>query len=86
VTRTEAEGAIRDLVALPFVTFDVAPILVRAFQIAHEYNRRSYDCIYIALDDREGMELWTGDQRLYNALNRNLPFVRWIGDYQRRTV
>src|ERR687895_746976 len=69
VTRTEAEDAIRDLLALPFVLFDVAPILVRAFEIAQAHNQRSYDCIYIAVSEREGMELWTGDQRLYNALH-----------------
>jgi predicted nucleic acid-binding protein len=84
VSRTEAEGAIRDLMALPFVMFDVASILVRAFEIAQHHNQRSYDCIYIALAEREGVELWTGDQRLYNALNRYFAFVRWIGDYQRR--
>ena len=84
VTRTEAEDAIRDLLALPFVLFDVAPILVRAFEIAQAHNQRSYDCIYIAVSEREGMELWTGDQRLYNALHTHFAFVRWVGDYQRR--
>jgi predicted nucleic acid-binding protein len=84
VSRTEAEEAIRDLLALPFVLFDVAPILVRAFAIAQAHNQRSYDCIYIAVSEREGMELWTGDQRLYNALHTHFAFVRWIGDYQRR--
>jgi predicted nucleic acid-binding protein len=48
VSRTEAEDAIRDLLALPFVLFDVAPIVVRAFEIAQVHNQRSYDCIYIA--------------------------------------
>jgi predicted nucleic acid-binding protein len=84
VSRAEAEEAIRDLLALPFVLFDVAPILVRAFEIAQTHNQRSYDCIYIAVTEREGMELWTGDQRLYNALHTHFAFVRWVGDYQRR--
>jgi predicted nucleic acid-binding protein len=84
VTRTEAENAIRDLLALPFVLFEVAPILVRAFEIAQAHNQRSYNCIYIAVSEREGMELWTGDQRLYNALHTHFAFVRWVGDYQRR--
>jgi predicted nucleic acid-binding protein len=84
VSRAEAEDAIRDLLALPFVLFDVAPILVRAFEIAQTHNQRSYDCIYIAVTERESMELWTGDQRLYNALHTHFAFVRWVGDYQRR--
>ena len=40
VSRTEAEGAIRDLMALPFVTSDLAPILVRAFKIRLSRNCR----------------------------------------------
>ncbi len=40
VSRTEAEGAIRDLMALPFVTSDLAPILVRAFEIGLSRNCR----------------------------------------------
>jgi predicted nucleic acid-binding protein len=83
-SRPEAEDAIRDLVALPFVLFDLAPILIRAFDIAQQHNQRSYDCIYVALAEREGVDLWTGDQRLYNALPTNFAFARWIGNYQRK--
>jgi predicted nucleic acid-binding protein len=57
VSRTEAEDAIRDLLALPFVLFDMTPIVVRAFEIAQAHNQRSYDCIYIALAEREGVEM-----------------------------
>jgi predicted nucleic acid-binding protein len=80
----EAEDAIRDLLALPLVLFDVGPILVRAFEIAQMHNQRSYDCIYIAVAEWEGRELWTGDQRLYNVLHTHFAFVRWVGDYRRR--
>jgi predicted nucleic acid-binding protein len=84
VSEAEAIDAIRDLLELPFLLFDVTPIVATAFEIAQQYNQRSYDCIYVALAQREGIELWTGDRRLYNALNSHVPFVRWIGDYQRK--
>ncbi len=83
MSESEAMDAIRDLLELPFLLFDVAPIVVTAFEIAQQYSQRSYDCIYVALARREGMELWTGDRRLYNALSPHVTFVRWIGDYQR---
>lgn len=82
LTETEATAAIRDLLALPFRLYDVAPIAVRAFEIAQQHNQRSYDSLYIALAEREGVELWTGDQRLHNALRPHANFVRWIADYQ----
>ena len=84
VTDVEARDALRDLLALPYLLFDVAPIVVSAFEIAQQHNQRSYDCIYVALAQREGVELWTGDQRLYNALRPHFAFVRWIADYQRK--
>ena len=84
VDEREAREAIRDLLALPFVLFDVAPVVNRAFDIAQQYNQRSYDCIYVALAEGEDMELWTGDRRLYNALHDHLAFIQWIGDYQRK--
>ncbi|MGH7965762.1 MAG: type II toxin-antitoxin system VapC family toxin [Candidatus Binatia bacterium] len=84
VSEDEAKIAVQDLLALPFLLYDVAPIAVRAFTMSRQYNQRSYDCIYVALAEREGVEVWTGDRRLYNALCAHLAFVRWIGDYQRK--
>jgi predicted nucleic acid-binding protein len=79
----EAGEAIRDLLALPFVVCDVAPIAERAFAIAQQHNQRAYDCLYVALAERESIELWTGDHRLYNALHAQYALVQWIADYQR---
>ena len=45
---------------------------------------QAYDCLYVALAERDGVELWTGDERLYNALHTQHPLVRWIADYQPR--
>ena len=69
LTTDEAREAIRDLLALPFVLCDVTALADRAFTIAHQHQQRAYDCLYVALAEREGSELWTGDERLYNALH-----------------
>ncbi|MCH8294411.1 type II toxin-antitoxin system VapC family toxin [Candidatus Poribacteria bacterium] len=84
VSEAEAKNAIRDLLALPFLLFDAASIATRAFEIAQQHNQRAYDCIYVALAEREGVELWTGDRRLYNVLHFHFASVRWIEDYQRK--
>lgn len=34
-----------------------------------------YDCIYVALAEREACELITADQRLINALKKDFPFI-----------
>ena|SRR5712691_527858 len=84
ITADEAREAIRDLLALPFVICDVTALADRAFAIAHQHQQRAYDCLYVALAERDGVELWTGDERLYNALHAQHAFVRWIADYQQR--
>jgi predicted nucleic acid-binding protein len=84
LTTDEAREAIRDLLALPFVLCDVTAIADRAFAIAHQHQQRAYDCLYVALAERDGVELWTGDERLYNALHAQHPLVRWIANYQPR--
>jgi predicted nucleic acid-binding protein len=49
--------------------------------LAHENKRPStYDCHYLALAERYECELWTGDERLYNAVGAKLPWVKWIGE------
>ncbi len=81
LTPDEAKTAIRDLLDLPFTWWDVRPTIARAFEIAQRYDQRAYDCIYVAMSEREGLALWTGDERLYHAVGRDFPLVRWIGDY-----
>jgi len=41
-----------------------------------------YDRLHVALLEREGVELWTGDERLVNALSAHFPFIRFIGEYK----
>ena len=84
ITMDEAREAIRDLLALPFVLCDVTALADRAFAIAHQHQQRACDCLYVALAERDGIELWTGDERLYNALHAQNAFVRWIADFQQR--
>ena len=73
ITADEAREAIRDLLALPFVLCDVALLAERAFAMAQPHQQRAYDCLYVALAERDGVELWTGDERLYNALHVHYP-------------
>jgi predicted nucleic acid-binding protein len=71
LTTDEAREAIRDLLALPFVLCDVTTLADRAFSIAHQHQQRAYECLYVALAEPDGVELWTGDERLYNALHKD---------------
>ena len=51
------------------------PLLPRAFSIATVAGIGVYDCLYVALAEREGCELLTSDHRLINSLGSIFPFI-----------
>ncbi len=53
-----------------------------AWSLAKAVNqRRAYDAQYLALADLLGCELWTGDERLYNACQQaGLSWVHSVGE------
>src|SRR5207302_4947617 len=51
------------------------PLLPRAYAIASQARIGVYDCLYVALAEREGCELVTADLRLLNTLKPTFPFI-----------
>ena len=52
-----------------------------SYELTRRYQRSVYDCWYLSLAEETGCEFWTADRRLYNAVNPQLVFVKWLGDY-----
>lgn len=44
------------------------------------YNRSVYDASYMALALDEGISLITADEGLFNAIKKELEWVKWLGD------
>jgi predicted nucleic acid-binding protein len=44
------------------------------------YNRSIYDASYLALAEDEGIPLITSDQGVYNAVRKDIQWVKWLGD------
>lgn len=40
-----------------------------------------YDAHCLALAESTGCELWTADQRFYEAAKSSFPWVRWLGSF-----
>lgn len=55
--------------------FAAVPLLPRALEIAKQFHQTVYDCLYVALAEREGFELVTADDKLVKAVQPALPFV-----------
>jgi predicted nucleic acid-binding protein len=51
-------------------------LLTRAYVIAEQTRATVYDCLYVALAEREGCEMISADDRLVRNMQDAFPFVR----------
>lgn len=77
----EGRAAIEELLGLGIELYPI-PNAWTAYALTEKYGRGLYDCFYLDLAERKGCEFWTADRKLYHALKDNLPWIRWIEDYQ----
>jgi hypothetical protein len=52
-----------------------APLIARAIDISSRTRSGYYDCLYVALAEREGCPLITADQKSLNNLAPHFPFI-----------
>jgi predicted nucleic acid-binding protein len=85
LTRAERKGVIhrplgvKRLVAVmrnPPDLHPYLPLLPRAAAISSGTGQGVYDCLYVALAEREGCELITSDTKLITKLGQAFPFIR----------
>jgi predicted nucleic acid-binding protein len=82
MTLTTAQAALDVILGFAFEIHETPGLQTRAMELACELKRpTTYDCQYLALAEHHGCDLWTGDQRLVNAVKRRFRWVKWIGDY-----
>jgi predicted nucleic acid-binding protein len=77
----------QDIISLSFSGFmslgirfyEASSFADKVLQYCLLYGRSAYDSSYLALAEKEGADLITADEKLFNSVQRNLPWVRWIG-------
>ncbi len=75
LTADEARQGFTAIHAQIALLFPAAALVAPALELAIRYRRAVYDCLYVALAEREQRQLVTADQALVNQLARDLPFV-----------
>ena len=63
----DAAAMIEDFRRVAITTFPLAPLLPSAFAIAAAAGHSPYDCLYLALAEREDCRLVTADRRFHAA-------------------
>jgi predicted nucleic acid-binding protein len=82
LTKAERRGMIQDAAARWTDAMTSAPhfspshrLIPRAIQIAFQARIGVYDCLYVALAEREGCDFVTADSRLVNSLQPVYSFI-----------
>lgn len=81
---TPAEGklALRTLLQAGIFIQGDQHLCLDAWDLARQLERPGvYDTVYLALAFTLGCDLWTGDQRLHNAVAGRLSWVKWVGHH-----
>lgn len=84
ITHRQGELTLQRLLNYPILFYEDDNLLKRAFELAQIYNRpRAYDTQYLALAERFSCDFWTIDERLFNAVKNNMPYVYWLGNWKK---
>jgi predicted nucleic acid-binding protein len=84
LTRAERRGLIKppqavrllsDVLSTPIPLHPYRPLLPRAVTISSALRCGVYDCLYVALAEREGCEFITADDKLLKNLGAQFPFI-----------
>jgi predicted nucleic acid-binding protein len=79
-TLQESRQALQLALAFNIQYLELADIHLRAFELADRLERpAAYDTHNLALAEHLGCEFWTADERLVNAVQGVLPWVKWLG-------
>ena len=78
--RSEAVEGLKQLMSA--IAIDDPPGLYRrTLDLAVAFRTGAvYDSLYVAPAEMEGCEMWTADRRLVNAVHRDFPHARWVGE------
>src|SRR5262249_41766533 len=85
LTRAERQGRIAtsqaaylwaDIMSTAPQLVPSGPLIPRAVRVSSSERAGVYDCLYVALAEREGCDLVTADEKLIQKLQPNFPFIK----------
>lgn len=75
----DADRHLLDLIAVGVPLHSYQSLLRRAVAISSAARIGVYDCVYVALAERENCDLVTSDSELITALGKMFPFIKSLG-------
>ena len=75
ITPAEGERNMNNMLTLLPSVHDSLKLIPRAYELSSKFRIGVYDCLYVALAEREQCELITADQRLITNLGVQFPII-----------
>jgi predicted nucleic acid-binding protein len=72
-------SALEGFVNLGIKTVGVSGLYSRMVHFCRAYTRSAYNVSYLALAEAEKIPFITADEALYNAVKKDLGWVKWLG-------
>jgi predicted nucleic acid-binding protein len=82
IEEVDARESFQAVIEVGFSFLEDSDYLIPAWEIAAKHSLSIYDALYLALAESIGCDFYTGDDRLYKAVEEKLPYVKWIGNYK----
>jgi predicted nucleic acid-binding protein len=79
ITPTQGAQALADILNTPPLLVGYIALLPRAYEISSHHHVGVFDCLYVALAEREGCDLVTADDRMLKNLQPHFPFIVSLG-------
>ena len=77
-----ARGSLDLLLAMPVSLRAPEGLAERAWHLATDLDRpAAYDGFYLGVAELLGVECWTADQRLWNAVHPRKPWLRHLNEH-----
>jgi predicted nucleic acid-binding protein len=75
ITQAQGAQAVTDLLNQQIQLNPYIPLLPRAYEISSNARIGVYDCLYVALAEREQCQFVTADDKLVTNLRQQFPFI-----------
>ncbi len=72
-------SALEGFMNLGIRTVGVSGLYSRVVYFCRAFNRSAYDASYLALAEAERIPFITADETLYDAVKKDLQWVKWLG-------
>jgi predicted nucleic acid-binding protein len=81
VEHAKANLAAEGFMGLEIEQKNMFSIYPKVIYFSEAYNLTIYDASYLGVADEEGIELVTADRNLFSKVEKDLKWVKWLGDF-----